>query len=273
MNPTKTSTDQRRGNREVYFKEQDFTTEKYVAPYINTYHKITPQSRILEIGCGEGGNLKYFIDQGCDVVGVDITAHRIEQAKEYCDKYCDDTSRLKLLCQDIYDTNPDELGRFDVIMMRDVIEHIPDQKKFLTFLRSFSKPDGIVFFGFPPWQMPFGGHQQGCKSVLSKTPYFHLLPMPLYKGVLKLFGESDKRIESLAQTKSTGISIERFKKYSKAGGWKIINESPYLINPNYEAKFRLTPRKQTGVVNALPYLRNFLTTCAYFIIGPDDSTS
>ena len=267
MSTEKVTIQQRRANRDIYYQEQHVTTEKYVAPYINQYHHITPQSRILEIGCGEGGNLKYFIDQGCEVVGIDIAEGKIANAEKLCSKFCDDTSNLTLICEDIYDTDGEKLGRFDVIMMRDVIEHIPDQERFLSYLKTFVKKDGIIFFGFPPWQMPFGGHQQGCQSVLSKVPYFHLLPNPLYKGVLKMFGEPDRRINSLMQTKSTGISIERFKKYSIDAGWKIIDESPYLINPNYEAKFHLSPRKQNSIINNLPYIRKFLTTGAYYIIG------
>ena len=50
--------------------------------------------------------------------------------------------------------------QFDLILLKDVIEHIPDQERVIPYLKEFLKPGGRVFFGFPPWYMPHGGHQQ-----------------------------------------------------------------------------------------------------------------
>lgn len=262
------STEQRRANREIYFMEQDSTTKRYVVPYISKFKKLDPSMRVLEIGCGEGGNLRYFVQEGFETVGNDINKIQLERAAGFLSKHTKDDSKLSLVHQNIYEVNPEEFGKFDIIMMRDVIEHIPEQEKFIAFLKQFTKPDGIVFFGFPPWYMPFGGHQQGCKSILGKTPYFHILPKGIYRFILKLFGEKEQRINSLLHTKSTGISIERFRKIVKKSNWKILDETFYFINPNYEAKFKLKPRNQFPVLSYIPFIRNFVNTCAYYIITP-----
>ena len=62
----------RHKNRVIYFHEQSECTRKYVIPYIEQVLPVTPNLRILEIGCGEGGNLKPFLQLGCQCVGVDI---------------------------------------------------------------------------------------------------------------------------------------------------------------------------------------------------------
>ncbi|MCB0509708.1 MAG: class I SAM-dependent methyltransferase, partial [Bacteroidetes bacterium] len=224
--------------------------------------------RILEIGCGEGGNLPFFLEANMDVVGVDLNTSQIERARSLLAEDLNENNKLLLLHQNIYDVSPKEIGQFDIIMLRDVIEHIPNQEKFISFLKDFLKKDGIVFFGFPPWYMPFGGHQQGCDSALKKMPYFHILPAFLYSFILKFFGEKDYKIENLLQTKATGISIERFKKIVKQSNWQILDETLYLINPNYEVKFSLKPRKQFKLIAMLPFIRNFFSTCAYYIISP-----
>lgn len=259
---------ERRSKREIYFQEQDFTTEKYVVPYIEQALSLNKEIRVLEIGCGEGGNLRYFVDLGCEVVGVDLNTTQIERAKELIPEFCKDATKTTLLAQNIYDTTVEEIGQFDLIMMRDVIEHIPNQDQFISFLHRFIKKEGVVFLGFPPWYMPFGGHQQGCKSFLKKVPYFHILPQFMYKRILKLFGENEHTVSGLLQTKATGISIERFKRIVNASGWKVFDESLYLINPNYEVKFKLQPKKQFGLLGAIPFFRNFVTTCAYYLITP-----
>jgi cyclopropane fatty-acyl-phospholipid synthase-like methyltransferase len=74
---------ERHRDRKIYFEEQGITTKKYVIPYIEEILPITKDIRILEIGCGEGGNLIPFIEKGCEVAGVDISKSQIENAKKF----------------------------------------------------------------------------------------------------------------------------------------------------------------------------------------------
>jgi hypothetical protein len=102
--------------------------------------------------------------------------------------------------------------------------------------------------------------------LLTVLPWFHLLPKPLYKGVLKIFGEYDPVITELLEIKDTGISIERFEKLVTRAGFSIPLKTFYLVNPIYQYKFGLKPREQFGVVSAIPFFRNFVTTCVYYLI-------
>lgn len=258
---------QRHKDRKQYFDEQVYTTEKYVIPFVNEFMAITKDMAILEIGCGEGGNMKPFLDMGCQVVGIDLNEGQIENAKVYFADH-PNVANLKLILRDIYKMKPNELGEFDLIIMRDVIEHIPNQEKFMAYVKQFLKPTGKFFLGFPPWYMPFGGHQQIMNhKYFSKLPYYHLLPMPLYKGVLNMVEKSEKIRNELVEIKETGISIERFRRIVKTENYNIDKEVMYLFNPNYEIKFGLNPKEQIGIVKAIPFFRNFLTTCCYYLIS------
>ncbi|WP_238318951.1 class I SAM-dependent methyltransferase [Segatella baroniae] len=55
-------------------------------PYIARFHAIHCNARVLEIGCGEGGNLLPFARQGCEVWGIDLCEERIRQAQDYFQK-------------------------------------------------------------------------------------------------------------------------------------------------------------------------------------------
>ncbi|HQX44026.1 MAG TPA: class I SAM-dependent methyltransferase [Saprospiraceae bacterium] len=251
-------------DRKLYFNEQSITTEKYVIPYIREIRNIDTNSVILEVGCGEGGNLEPFLKMGCKVYGIDILDHQIQIARRIFEDH-PMNHNLNLIAEDIYKIKPEALPSFDVIFLRDVIEHIPDQQKFMHFIKSFLKEDGVIFFGFPPWRMPFGGHQQVCQhKLLSKLPYFHLLPQFLYSGVLKLFGESQALIDGLAEVKETGISIQEFFRYLKKSGFEIVRENHFLINPNYEIKFNLKPRLLPSIFK-IPWLCDFYTTAIYCV--------
>lgn len=258
-------------NREQYFREQEYTTQKHVIPFIREVYPLSDRTTVLEIGCGEGGNLKPFLDMGCRVTGIDLSESKIRQAREF---YHSDSSadRLTLIADDIYHINDPSL-KADLIIMRDVIEHIHDQERFMGFVKRFLNTGGMVFFAFPPWYNPFGGHQQVCRNnILSRLPYFHLLPAFLYKGILKAFGENEGTIRNLLEVKETGISIERFQRIIKKERYQIKKVSHYFINPNYEIKFKLKPRKQNGFVVVLPFFRNFLITSSYYLLSVNESS-
>ena len=151
--------------------------------------------------------------------------------------------------------------------MRDVIEHIHDQDRFMEFIKPMLKPGGMVFFGFPPWQNPFGGHQQICQNkMVSKLPFIHLLPVPLYRGLLRMAGEPKARIDNLLEIKETGITIERFINILQQKRYIIKRQELFFINPNYEVKFNLKPRVLGYNMSSVKWLRNFYTTSAYFLV-------
>ncbi|MEL6926561.1 MAG: class I SAM-dependent methyltransferase [Bacteroidota bacterium] len=262
---------QRHLKRKQYFDEQGITTKKHVIPYIEQSMTVDAHTSVLEIGCGEGGNMVPFIERGCKVVGVDISEYRIQNALRFLQEHMDGNN-VQLLTQDIYKVDPEVLGCFDLIIMRDVIEHIPNQERFLTFVKQFLTPNGKIFFGFPPWRMPFGGHQQVCRSkFLSKLPYFHLLGKAPYAAVLRLFGEKEKTIQELMEVKETGISLRRFEHILAKANYRILHKDLYLFNPNYEIKFGLQPRKLGKMAAAVPYFRDFYTTCCYCLVGLHDA--
>lgn len=251
-------------DRKRYFDIQVANAAKYVIPFIEQTFKITAGMRVLEIGCGEAGVLKAFIDRGCFGMGVELDAPRIEHAKEYlAGDYT--AGKIKFISKDIYEVDAEkELGGlYDIIILKDVIEHIHDQPKLIARMKSFLKPGGVIFFGFPPWYMPYGGHQQMCFSWIKKIPWVHLLPAGVYGWLLKANREN---AAPFLEIKETGITIERFEAICKQQGYAIAHKTHYLINPIYEWKFGWKGRKQIGLISAIPYLRDFLTTCVYYLI-------
>lgn len=251
-------------NRKLYFDEQAYTTEKYVIPFIANKKLIDKNSRILEIGCGEGGNLKPFMDIGCYCMGIDLNDAQIQNAVSFYENHAN-KNNLRLQSADIYTINPSEY-QADIIMLRDVIEHIHNQEKFMQFVKQFLQPDGVIFFAFPPWYMPFGGHQQVCKGKISKVPYFHIFPTNIYKKILEMNKVDEKGINDLLEIKETGITIERFERIAKRENFQILLKEYYFINPNYEIKFNLKPRKSLPLFRSIPYIRNFYITSGYYLL-------
>ncbi len=254
-------------NRAQYFREQAYTTKKYVIPFIEGVKVIRSYHDVLEIGCGDGGNMEPFLDLGCNVTGIDPAPQRIKDAADFFSGHVN-RANLRLIQDDIY--NVAEKMLFDIVIIRDVLEHIHNQERFMAFIKRFLKPDGIVFLGFPPWQNPFGGHQQICQHpVLSRLPFFHLLPERAYVKVLKSGREREQTIRVLLEIRQTRITIERFSRILQQERYNILKRELYFINPNYEVKFGLRPRRQLGLIASIPYLRDFFTTTCYYVVALD----
>lgn len=236
-------------------------------PFVERALSVEPGMRVLEIGCGEGGVLKAFWEKGCRGVGVELDESRVKDANRLLADAIS-TGAIQIVSKNIYDVDIDVdlQGAFDLIILKDVIEHIHDQPRLIGWMKKFLRPGGCIFFGFPPWQMPFGGHQQICRSKISRLPYIHLLPKALYRALLRWRNEP---VDDLMEIRDTRLSIERFERICKAQGYQLWQCEHYLLNPIYEWKFGWKACRQFSLIRSIPYLRNYLTTCVYYLIKPN----
>jgi cyclopropane fatty-acyl-phospholipid synthase-like methyltransferase len=250
-------------DRNRYFLMQYHVAQDALIPFIEQHKKITPNLQVLDIGCGECGVLKAFLERGCTATGIELDTARLKDARLHLSLYTKQ-QKLELLSCDIYDVDTTLLqNRFDIIILKDVIEHIHDQSKLLGTLRSFLTEGGMIFFAFPPWQMPFGGHQQMCSSWISKLPYIHLLPREWYKWLLQ---QKNEPVEALMEVRDTRLSIDRFDMLLHHWQYTTVQKQLYLFNPIYRYKFGFPPLQQNRWLARIPVLRNYISTCAYYLV-------
>lgn len=253
-------------NTQWYYEMQTLNAEKSVIPFIEEVFPVKEGMKVLEVGCAEGGVLKAFIKRVCYGVGVELDAARLEKAKELNAEYIQN-NQAQFIAKNIYDSSfQSEFNEhFDLIILKDVIEHIHDQEKVMPVLKQYLKKGGCIFFGFPPFNMPFGGHQQiSTNKIFATLPYSHVLPWPLFKLLLKILKVPSP--EAYIEIKETGISTARFERIVKDTNLSIMNERHYLFNPIYEYKFGLKPRIQFSFIKAIPHIRDFLTTCVFYLV-------
>lgn len=257
------------GDWKTYFRIQYDTSKSSIIPFVKNFVALRDGMKVLEIGSAEAGVLKAFTEIGATCTGIELVGQRVERAREFMQDELR-AGLVKFIARDVYDVDVDtDLGhKFDLVILKDVIEHIHDQERFISRIGDFLTADGKIFFGFPPWCMPFGGHQQICAGrFLSRLPYFHLLPAPVYELVLRAFGEQRNVIGNLMEIKETGISLSRFERIVRENRFKIYDRKLFLISPIYEYKFNLRPREQFSWLAAVPFIRDFFTTAGYYLIG------
>ncbi len=154
----------------------------YADNFLNAFLKIKNFSglNILDIGTGHGGVLKYFSSLDANCYGIDISEKNLDRAIQNNNKnvffaklnICD-----KKICEN--------LPLMDVIILRDVIEHIAQKISALKNINLLLKNSGKLFLSFPPKFSPFAGHQQNIKKKFFRLPFIHLFPKVYLFGSTK----------------------------------------------------------------------------------------
>jgi len=230
--------------RDIYFEEQAYTTVAYVIPFIFGSMEIRPGTSVLEIGCGEGGNLRPFLEAGCEVTGVDILAEKIKNAETFFRDH-PKKDKLKLIAGDIYDVGGQFSEQFDLVYMRDVIEHIHDQERFLGFAGKFLKSGGKFFLGFQIVYFSVGNENIASQSDDQST---------IRKNEQTVIGNFNRYLEDLRREKSYGPYAANLAEGITKHFTKLIETFP---NANYTGMLG-TARAILGKVQT-PEIKNALS--------------
>jgi 2-polyprenyl-3-methyl-5-hydroxy-6-metoxy-1,4-benzoquinol methylase len=99
-----------------------------------------PPGSLLDIGPNIGTCLALARDRGWDAYGIEINA----EAADYCRRERGLNVRAGVLDADTYPRNS-----FDVVLMGDVIEHLPDPRATMRIVQGILKPGGVVLISTP----------------------------------------------------------------------------------------------------------------------------
>ena len=215
------------------YSEQQWYGENFLFDY--SQFKDVKNKRILEIGCAEAGLLKFYHKKGAVCSGIELSDIRYNNAL-----LLDKKKEIDLFQADICDPNSYSKHikkKFDMIIMRDVIEHIDNKKIALANIFEILKPGGKLFMSFPPKYCAYSGHQQTIPNFLGKLPYIYMFPDVIYKKYLKLISCPEKKIEYLMLTKKTRVSIRKMQEIVKSLGFNILNHSKWFSRPAYAFRF------------------------------------
>lgn len=123
------------------YSENTFRGEHLNDAWSKIVKFVPPGKRILDVGCSSGrlGAALKTVKNGY-VVGIDINQEDIELAKQNLDK---------AFVVDLEKDSLTKLGKFDVIIMADVIEHLVNPVKVLKKLKVLLVPNGRLVFSIP----------------------------------------------------------------------------------------------------------------------------
>jgi len=216
--------------------------------------------RVLDLGCGLGARTLAAARAGAvEVVGIDNDAEKIHRALEEARRSA--TQGVAFAVQ-----SGSELafakGRFDVVLLLDVIEHLGEPAAVLCECARILREGGRVLVGFPPYRSPWGGHLFSHVPV----PWVHLLFRD--REVLDLWREvhaeaaargevrcSSRRARAIIEAESTaalwdcnGMTVGRF--------LDLVDRAPLELA---DIRFKVLGNLG-GIVTKSSRLREVLTT-------------
>ena len=117
--------------------------EAYLRHFVDLVNRYaSPDSRILEIGCGNG--LAAMLLSRCDrrIVGADVSSLFLKEAKRWENK------RLAYRVCDVFEL-PFEAGSFDLVCSNELIEHLPDVETALLEMIRVTRDGGRIIVSGP----------------------------------------------------------------------------------------------------------------------------
>ena len=102
----------------------------------------TENTKVLDIGCGEGKDAVFMAEKGYDVTAFDLTENGIRKTIALAHKR---GVKVNAYVDDINTFETDE--KFDIIFSTGTVQYIFDENKesFFKKLEKITKPNGIVF--------------------------------------------------------------------------------------------------------------------------------
>ncbi len=236
---------------EKHYYEQQRFCEDYIIPFLEKHLSKFRSLKILEVGSGEGGVVSVLKKAGYNIEGFEISASRVKTAKEK-------DPQLPLFVGDLTDAKILD-GReesYDLIILRDVIEHISNKKSAFEHIYRMLKPNGYFYITFPPRFSPFAGHQQNGKTVLRLFPFLHLLPDFLIDFFCKIFDEDIRVIKAVKLNFKIGLTLNDFEKLIEDNKFNIVKMELFFSRPIFKLRYKIPTIKFPNIV----FLREFFAT-------------
>jgi 2-polyprenyl-3-methyl-5-hydroxy-6-metoxy-1,4-benzoquinol methylase len=118
---------------------------------------VSGAGEIAEVGCGHGLLQRQIEDKyGKRVTGFDLNEYGLKHNVSRTSRVC---------CYDIHQRNEEFRGKFDLILLFDVLEHISDEDSFLDALLFHLAPEGKLVIHVPAGQWAFSEYDIAAGHV------------------------------------------------------------------------------------------------------------
>jgi protein-L-isoaspartate O-methyltransferase len=252
---------------DYYRRYQIELAESYLIPILRRWGVAIENRKILEVGCGDGGCGAALAGAGGRVRSMDIDERLVRLAAEFNRR---DKLDIEVVQGDVNDRHSPVYrdGPFDIILLRDVVEHLPHLVTALGILRDQLSRGGVLYVIFPPYYSPYGAHQQILprKKIgflpINKLPYLQLLPDRLFLPLVSGDGPACREVRSLRNIR---LTLRKFEAQAGSAGLSICRRRYYLSRPTFALRYGW-PVVGASILGRLPWLNELIVTAGYYLL-------
>lgn len=173
---------------------------------------VDKKQKILEVGSGLGYLTYALAQEGYNITGLDISIDAVEKAEKQFGKH--------FICEDVYQYAIDNNGKYDVVILTEVIEHVPDPCVFSNILLKLLKSEGNLIISTPN------------KSAYPRHEYWNTELPPVH---LTWFSEDSFKI--ISQQKGLSFSFFDFTNFNL----KHLDYTKFKYYEFYNKRHKRTP--------------------------------
>lgn len=235
-----------------------------IADILEGYTSV-PGSKVLDLGCGEGGVAIAFALREANTTALDASPDRIHRMSVWASEH---NRYVKGVVADAIETGlPD--GQFDIVICNDLMEHVRQPQKLAYEINRLLKVGGVAYLSAPNRLSLFGFFRDShlglagiiwmprwlariyAERIRRRTKNYTVFVVPTNRYLKKIFLKA---------------GIELTPLFTESPSEKIIN--PHLMNPSLKRKMLMVVKKLGLTGMALQILDSrfkqlFLDTLTY----------
>ena len=137
-----------KGSYEVSYTEGELKyfrlKAKLIYKQLGRLRDLASGKSLLDIGCGEGWVLDRFLKEGHSVQGIDFSEYGLRSFNPHLQPYLEQGDYNELILEKI-----NSKRKYDVVILGNVIEHVPDPVGLLEMIKSVLMDDGVLIIVAP----------------------------------------------------------------------------------------------------------------------------
>jgi SAM-dependent methyltransferase len=160
--------------------------------------------RVLDAGCGGGGYLRALAARGADAHGVEIDGRKCAA--------CASADVRRRLVQGDLERAPFATACFDLVLLNEVLEHVPDDAAALREAFRLLRPGGVLIVFAPNRLFPFETHglyTHGGRPVSHVWPGMAWLPLSLSRVVFRHWARNYWPWQLARMLRDSGFAVRR----------------------------------------------------------------
>jgi len=253
-----------------YFEYQRRVAHEVVIPWLANRVSLDG-AQVGDFGAHHGGTLEALRDWG----GVEgATGFELSPELVAASPFLPD-GRFRLEVADVMALKPHEYA-FDLVILHDVLEHIPDTLDALVAVRHSLESGGRVFVSFPPYYSGYGGHQQLAAGAARVVPFVHLLPAPLFfrlsrPGSQEYMSEQGA-LDDMVSVRHTKLTISKAERAFARAGFAVLDRELFVVRPEYTIRYGMNVRSAAWL-GSVRGVREMIVNGAFYLLQSIDHES